>query len=139
VVGLKPPLIPTIVSFTDINNPASATVIYATGPRVICDTPDPDPRNASGCMQFKEVGTQTVDIFAETLGPGYALASVTLEMVPSGKWPQFLYGDTGTPVTRGIEAKMPALMAQLRELDKSLQLVHPNDPLKVRSGHLSVR
>jgi hypothetical protein len=105
---LKPPLIPTIVSFSDLNDPKTARVI-------------------------------TPEDYGYLFGPGTRFKGVTLEMVPVGWWPFNLIGDTGTPVTRGIEAKMPALMAQLRELDKSLQLVHPNDPLKVRSGHLSVR
>jgi hypothetical protein len=74
--------------------------------------------------------------FATAFGPGFRLARVTLEMVPAGVWPFNLVGLSGTPVTRGIEGKMPTMLAKLRELDKTLQLVHPNDPLKVRSGHL---
>lgn len=109
-VELRPDLIPTLVSFSDLNDPASARVV---------------PPSDAG--------------FASAFGPGFRLAGVTLEMVPAGVWPFNLVGLSGTPVTRGIEGKMPTMLAKLRELDKTLQLVHPNDPLKVRSGHLSVK
>lgn len=95
-VELKPPLIPTIVTFTDIDDPASAKVVYATGYDGI--------RTAES---YSGSGIVLTNDFARIFGPGYALGSVTLEMVPSGKWPQFLYGDSGELVTHGIEAKLP--------------------------------
>jgi hypothetical protein len=125
---LDPPLIPTLVTFTDITDPASARVVYATAY---------DGITTAG--SYYGTGIVPINDFSYVLGPGYAFKRATLGMVPVGIWPLNLIGITGEPVTRGIEGKLPAMMVKLRELDKSLQLVHPNDPLKVRSGHLSVR
>lgn len=71
-------LIPTMVSFSDLTDPASAEVVPPT-----------------------DAG------FVRAFGPGHRLARVTLEMVPVGVWPFNLLGLSGTPVTRGIEGKMP--------------------------------
>ena len=67
--------IPTLASFSDLNDPATGRVVPAT-----------------------DAG------FAATFGPGYRLASLTLQAVPVGLWPFNLIGLWGTPVTRGIEA-----------------------------------
>ncbi|MFM9973075.1 MAG: hypothetical protein ACKVON_00700 [Beijerinckiaceae bacterium] len=142
---LPPGRTPTIVTFTDLKDPTTAKVVYATSPKIVCNTPITAPHNADGCKQFKAEGTDILDRFPETFGPGTAFKGLTLEMVPVGwwplnlipvPWPHWLFG---VSVTRGIEGKVPVMMVQLRELDKSMQLVHPNDPLRVRSGHLSVR
>lgn len=77
-VELRPDLIPTLVSFSDLSDPASARVV---------------PPSDAG--------------FAAAFGPGFRLAGVTLEMVPVGVWPFNLVGLSGTPVTRGIEGKVP--------------------------------
>jgi hypothetical protein len=112
-VALPLELIPTLVTFRDLDNPASAQVIRAQG--------------------------------LSAFGPGFALKEVRLEMVDAGFWlfnllsipaPQAL---SGTPITTGIEGKLPVILSKTRELDKTLQLVHPNDPLKVRTGHLLAR
>lgn len=145
VVVLPQRLIPTFVSFADLKDPASARVVYATGPNIVCAAPDSDPRNPSRCMQFKEAGLRIDDRIEQAFGKGYALRRVTLEIVPPGIWPlnllplPILPTIFGTPVTRGIEGKLPRVFEQLHELDKTLQVVHPNQPLKIRTGHLSVR
>ena len=76
--------IPTLVTFADIADPASAKVVAPT---------------AEG--------------FAAAFGPGYAFRRTTVEIVPAGwwpfslipaPWPQWLFGE---PLTRGIEERLP--------------------------------
>ena len=43
------------------------------------------------------------------LGKGYRLQALTAEVVPNGYWPLDFGGALGTPVTRGIQAKLPWL------------------------------
>ena len=43
------------------------------------------------------------------LGKGYRLQGLTAEVVPNGYWPLDFGGVLGTPVTRGIQAKLPWL------------------------------
>ncbi|MDF0581729.1 MULTISPECIES: hypothetical protein [Bradyrhizobium] len=45
------------------------------------------------------------------LGEGYAIRSFSAEVVPNGFWPIDFGGALGEPVTRGIEAKLPWLVA----------------------------
>jgi hypothetical protein len=90
---LKPPLIPTLVTFIDINEPASARVVYATGTRNLAPIP--------GTGAFKTEPAVLVDRIAETFGPGYAFHSASIEMVPAS-----------TPVTRGIEGRLPKWKVQ---------------------------
>ncbi len=71
---------PTLVSFTDLTNPASGRVVEPT--------------------QYD---------FASLFGPGQRLERVTLEMAPVGLWPLNRLGLWGTPVTWGIESKIPFL------------------------------
>ncbi|MEQ1648013.1 MAG: hypothetical protein ABL901_16940 [Hyphomicrobiaceae bacterium] len=87
-----------------------------------------------------------IDVIAKTFGGGYAFKRALVEIVPSGIWPLSaldlpfnLLGLTGTPVTRGIEKRLPEAMAKLRELDKTMQITRIGDPFKIRSGHLSIR
>jgi hypothetical protein len=77
-------VMPTLVTFTDLADPASARVV---------------PPTAEG--------------FAAAFGPGFAFKRATVEIVPGGVWPfsliplgwpQWLFG---APVTRGIEARLP--------------------------------
>jgi hypothetical protein len=46
-----------------------------------------------------------------TLGKGFRLHAVSVEVVPNGLWPLDFGGLLGEPVTRGIEAKLPWLNA----------------------------
>lgn len=63
----------TVVSFADLNDPASARVVEATHAGI-----------------------------ASVLGAGYRLERIALEMVPAGIWPLNLIGLSGAPVTSGI-------------------------------------
>ena len=56
--------------------------------------------------------------FNAVFGPGYALQAATLEIVPSGHWPLSALGLSGTPITTGIENKIPFLVSH-REALKS--------------------
>ncbi len=84
---LSPRLLPTIVTFSDLNDPASARVLQPT-----------------------EAG------FTSVLGPGYRLARLAVEMVPVGIWPLDIVGLWGEPVTRGIERRVPFLVSQREPL-----------------------
>ncbi|HRK23465.1 MAG TPA: hypothetical protein PLQ11_00785 [Beijerinckiaceae bacterium] len=89
IVELAPELVPTIVTFTDLADPASAKVVYATG-RDIRFVPD-SPGSSSGA--YGDFGPLVIDRFEETFGKGYALKRVTIEM-------------TTDPITTGIEGKI---------------------------------
>jgi hypothetical protein len=47
------------------------------------------------------------DELQAVLGAGFELRDVLVEVVPNGFWPLDFGGALGTPVTRGIEAKLP--------------------------------
>lgn len=47
------------------------------------------------------------DDLASTLGKGFGLRAVSVEVVPNGLWPLDFGGLLGEPVTRGIENKLP--------------------------------
>ncbi len=90
-VVLNRGLVPTLVTFPDLNDPASATIVYGVRWR---DTPP------------QGVAPDYIDDFKAILGVGYGFRSATIEMVPAGIWPLNLVGLTGLPVTRGIEKKL---------------------------------
>lgn len=69
--------IPTLASFSDLNDPTTGRVVSAT-----------------------DAG------FASAFGPSYRLRSVTLEAVPVGLWPFNLIGLWGTPLTHGLEERL---------------------------------
>lgn len=106
VVPLSAKRAPTLVTFTDLADPASARVVEPT-----------------------------VTGFAAAFGLGFRPAGVTLEMVPAGVWPFTLIGLSGTSVTRGIEGKMPIIMTTLIAKSRIAgQTEHPNDPYIAKSG-----
>ena len=88
-LALPPQWLPTLVTFTDIADPASASVVA------------PTPQG-----------------FEASFGAGYALRAITLHYVDSGlrithiwpinqlplSWPQWIFGE---PVTHGIEQRLP--------------------------------
>jgi hypothetical protein len=77
-------LMPTLVTFSDLSDPRSAKVVYATETYEI--------RNAKG--GFERMGRRVaVDAFEETFGEGVRLRRAWIEL-------------TNDPVTRGIEAKL---------------------------------
>jgi hypothetical protein len=83
---------PTLVTFADLADPASAKVVYATGRDVRLIPTAPGSTSGS----YKDFGPLTIDRFAETFGPGYALKGVFIQM-------------TTDPITRGIEGKVIGL------------------------------
>lgn len=103
---LSPRLLPTLVTFTDLTNPASARVVQPT-----------------------EAG------FASVLGPGYRLARVAVEMVPVGIWPLNLIGLWGERVTRDIEQDMPVIITKLAAQAKIPgQVEYHNQPHRPHLG-----
>ena len=120
-VELKGGLVPTIVTFTDIANPASAKVIFATDYREQCRE-DRKPACVPESIPIP------VDEIATTFGPGYAFKRATVEIVPND-----------TPVTRGIDARLPQIMSKLDNLNKGSMSDSINAPFWVRAGHLTVR
>jgi hypothetical protein len=93
-------LIPTLVTFRDLNNPASAQVMRPQG--------------------------------LGAFGPGFALKEVRLEMVSAGIWPfnllpiPFPQALFGTPITKGIEKRLPMLVTHRDKLRN--QRTAPSDP-----------
>jgi hypothetical protein len=71
VVELQPPLIPTLVTFLDLSDPATARIVYATG---VVESSD----GRSGWRSTPRVMTDRV---AELLGPGFRFKRALLEMV----------------------------------------------------------
>jgi hypothetical protein len=112
-------LVPTIVTFTDISDPATAKVIFATDQELYCR-----PDRLPACVQ--ELRAVPINEIASTLGHGYALRRAVLELVPND-----------TPVTRGIEQRLPSMMAKLDALNSGSMSDRMNAPYWVRSGHLS--
>jgi hypothetical protein len=88
VAELQIPQIPTLISFTDINDPASAKVVYAGGMRRL------EPRPGESWTRTEPA--VLIDEIAASFGPDYAFRRATIEMVPKG-----------TPATRGIEKRLP--------------------------------
>ncbi|UFW45794.1 MULTISPECIES: hypothetical protein [Bradyrhizobium] len=64
-----------------------------------------DPRDPASARLVAADHAETV------LGDGYAIHSLTAEVVPNGFWPIDFGGVLGEPVTRGIDAKLPWLAA----------------------------
>jgi hypothetical protein len=125
---LKPPFIPTLVTFTDINDPASAKVVYATAY---------DGITTAG--SYYGTGIVPINDFAYVLGPGYAFKRATLGMVPVGIWPLNLIGITGTPVTQGIEGKVPALKAKGRPAAVALRAASLNTGASIDAESAFIR
>lgn len=91
-VELRRELIPAIISFENLADPASARQLYGVGWR---QTPP------------QGVVPVVTNAFNAVLGSGYALRSASVEIVPVGIWPLNRIGITGEPVTQGIEKHFP--------------------------------
>lgn len=104
-VELRPPLIPTMVTFTDLADPRSAKVVYATGDHVVSERVD-----ERGTVPRSYGPKVLVDEITATFGAGVRFHRATLEMVDAGTWPFTLLGWpqslAGVPMTRGIEGRM---------------------------------
>jgi hypothetical protein len=98
---LKTEDIPTLITFADIADPASAKVVFAGGREMIRRV-SPDGRSESFHAGEPKA---LVDAFAETFGPGFAFRRAIIEMAPKD-----------TPVTRGIEKRFPFLVTHREKL-----------------------
>jgi hypothetical protein len=111
---LRPRDLPTLVTFTDINDPTTATVVYAGGSRC------PLRPGNNVCTEQDRTDTILVDRLEAALGPGHRFGRMTMAYVDPGlwithvwpirllpvTWPRWLFGE---PVTRGIEGRLPWL------------------------------
>jgi len=102
--------IPTLVTFGDIRDPKTARVVYAWGRRIETTILPNGKQDHDRGPELK------VDDIAAVFGGGYAFKRAWVEVVPAGIWPFSelalpfnLLGLTGTPVTRGIEKRLPWL------------------------------
>ncbi|WP_332684970.1 hypothetical protein [Bosea sp. (in: a-proteobacteria)] len=86
----------TLASFASLEEPASGRVVQPT-----------------------PAGFETV------LGAGYQLERITLEMVPAGIWPFNITGLSGTPVSKGIEQRIPLLISHRKQLRNVISNMPP--------------
>jgi hypothetical protein len=107
---LKPALIPTLVTISDVSDPKTAHVVYGIDLQEI---------RAGGGLQT--VPRVTVDQFDRFLGPGFRLKRVWIER-------------TTEPLTTQIEQKIPEIIRQLRDQAKVLQLSKVGDPFRPHIG-----
>lgn len=63
--------------------------------------------------------------FKAAFGDGYAFQGLTLEMVPVGTPPFNSLGLSGTPITTGIEARIPFLVTHRKELENVIRNMPP--------------
>lgn len=133
--------IPTLVTFDDVRDPKTARVVYAWGRKI--------EMSPSGAVPHDRGPELKIDDIAKVLGDGYAFKRAWVEIVPAGIWPlsalglpfNFL-GLTGTPVTRGIEKRLPEAMAKLDAINKgpmSGRIISLGDPFRLFLGHLTIR
>jgi hypothetical protein len=92
-VELRPPLVPTLIAFSNLSDPKTAQVVYATE------------------VQRGRDPTVAIDRFIEIFGPGVRFRRASVEIVPIGTWPFNVLGWpralTGDPITRDIENLLP--------------------------------
>jgi len=89
-----------------------------------------DPKTARGVAPYA---------FEQEFGAGYVFRRAWIEMVPVGIWPLNNLGIYGTPITRGIEKRLPEAMAKLKaELNNILGRA-PGDPFKILYSHLHIQ
>jgi hypothetical protein len=91
------------VSFSDINRQTGIVPVQGELIPVLVSFGDPREPNTARLVAS--------DHAEAVLGDGYAIRSLTAEVVPNGVWPIDFGGVLGEPVTRGIEAKLPWLAA----------------------------
>jgi hypothetical protein len=129
---------PTIITFANLTDPQSAKVIFAT------QRESPSPSGTVPPDPFWGKRSIAHDAIAKTFGPGYALTSVDVELVPSGIWPFNILGWplpqmlAGVPISHGIEARLPWLQAMIERERNSLTLIYP-DRFTINSSYFSRR
>ena len=89
------------ISFRDVKNFAGAPAVHvpeALRPVLVSFADRGDPRSA-----------RRVNDLDASLGKGYRLRGLSLDVIANGFWPVDFGGALGQPVTRAIEAKLPWL------------------------------
>jgi hypothetical protein len=87
------------VSFNEMSRlTGTVPVTGALIPVLVTFTDPKDPATARAVLP---------DDVGASLGNGFRLQGVSVEVVPNGAWPLDFGGPLGDPVTRGIEAKLP--------------------------------
>lgn len=94
-------LLPIIGRFRDLNDPFSWETVYWVG----ITNRDRDPTNGKQLRAPYVV----IDTIASIYGQGHSFGSVTLEIVNAGIWPLSSLGIFGSPISTGIEEKVPWL------------------------------
>jgi hypothetical protein len=89
------------VSFNEMSGISDTVPVTGALIPVLVTFADPDD---PGTMRLVKP-----DDLAATFGEGFKLRGVSAEVVPNGLWPLDFGGALGTPVTRGIEARLPWL------------------------------
>jgi hypothetical protein len=125
-IELKPPLIPTLVTFSDLSDPKTARVVYATG-AIVRDqilSNGRQPRIVGQGVLFDELGN--------VFGPGYRFRRATIQMVSAGAWPLNIFGLSGEPITHAIEGRVVGLR-DMKRWDEQLRR-DSYDPSRLRVG-----
>lgn len=115
--------LPTIITFTDLADPASVKVIHGTDYRQQCA----DPTKQLPNCRHEDVPVP-IDEIAATFGPGHAFRRATLEIVPND-----------TPITRGIDKRLPVIIEKLSALNSGSMSDRMYAPFFVRAGHFIAR
>jgi len=71
-------------------------------------------------------------------GDGFRLQNVTLEFVAPARWPLGIFGMSGEPLTRKIEAALPKILDSFRNQSSTITR-SPRDPFALRREHLQSR
>jgi hypothetical protein len=132
-------LLPTLITFTDVSDPASARVLFGTDYRTECR----EDRKPHCVPRYIPV---PVDTFEATFGPGHGFHKATIEILAGGSWPFNLFRSnapewlpeslTGTPITRGIEARLPGLKDLVAWNNRATKRKLPSDQYGGGSGTL---
>jgi hypothetical protein len=105
-IELEPRLVPTLVSFPDLTNPKTGQIFLKV---------DSQETKQSHRASRSDSLVRRSD---EPLGSNVRFRRAWLERVPTGSWPLRILGVTGTPVTHGIEQKIPFLLSHREELHR---------------------
>jgi hypothetical protein len=88
-----------------------------------------DPDNPKSALV---IGPHSLD---DVFGAGFRLQIVTLEFVAPARWPLGIFGMSGEPLTRKIEAELPKILDSFRNQSSTITR-SPRDPFSLRREHL---
>lgn len=72
----------------------------------------------------------------DVFGAGFRLRNVTLEFVAPARWPLGIFGMSGEPLTRKIEAGLPKILNSFRNQSSTI-MRSSRDPFALRREHLN--